>query len=98
MIILLRSDSVPERRKSGACRNQILRDRSHGFEIERFHGVGVLVVVRISEQCGVREHQGRVALVPVAEVVGQPHLGHHKREGGHGAPGKCGVEAGKELR
>ena len=39
-------------------RYEVFGDRGHGLKIEGFHGVGVLVVVRISEQRCVGELQG----------------------------------------
>ena len=44
----------------------------------------MLVVVGISKEGGVGEHQGGEALVPVADVVGEAHFGHHDGEGGTG--------------
>ena len=68
------------------------------MEVERFHGVGGLVVVRIPEEGRVGEHDRRESLVPIAKVVGEPHLGHDEREGGHGSVWKRSVEAGEERR
>ncbi len=76
--------------------NQVLRDRGHGFEVERFHGVGVLVVVWIPEEGGVGEHDCGEALVPIAEVVGESHLGHDKGKGGNRMLGECVIEEGEE--
>ena len=56
----------------------------------------MLVVVRISEQRCVGEHDRGVAFVPVAEVVGKSHLGHDKREGGNRVSGECVIESGEE--
>ena len=44
----------------------------------------MLVVVGISEEGGIGEHQGGEAFVPVAEVVGEAHFGHDDWEGGTG--------------
>jgi hypothetical protein len=44
----------------------------------------MLVIVRISEEGGIGEHQGGEALIPVAEVVGEAHFGHDDRKGGTG--------------
>ena len=78
-------------------RDQVFRDRCHSLEIERVHGVGVLVVVGISEEGGIGEHQGGEAFVPVAEVVGEAHFGHDEWKCRHWAVGECRIEAGEEL-
>ena len=36
--------------------DKIFGDRGHGLKIQRLHSVGVLVVVRISEEGGIGEH------------------------------------------
>ena len=56
----------------------------------------MLVVIRISEQRGVGEHDRGVAFVPVAEVVWQTHLGHHEREGGNRVSGEFVIESGEK--
>ena len=48
----------------------------------------MLVVVRISEEGGIGEHDRREALVPDTEVVGEAHFGHDEGESGHRVSGE----------
>ena len=49
-------------------------DVGHTFVVQRVRGVGGLMIVRVSEKAGIRQHQCRVTLIPKRAIVTESNL------------------------